>query len=81
MDKTNLVSRLIQILAEHTPILKKQIEEFSEDYSVQRNLLRGLMNMHNVKNALSSEYFSLQDELLQSELKDKTLTGSWYLYL
>lgn len=74
MDKTNLVSRLIQILAEHTPILKKQIEEFSEDYSVQRNLLRGLMNMHNVKNALSSEYFSLQDELLQSELKDKTLT-------
>lgn len=73
MDKTNLVSRLIELLAEHTPILKKQIEEFSEDYSVQRNLLRGLMNMHNVKNKLSSEYFSLQDELLQAELKEKNL--------
>lgn len=74
MDKSNLVSRLIEILADHTPILKKQIEEFSEDYSVQRNLLRGLMNMHNIKNALSPEYFKLQDELLQAELKEKTLT-------
>ena len=33
MDKSNLVSRLIEILADHTPILKKQIEEFRPYYN------------------------------------------------
>ncbi len=72
-DNTQLVSRLIEILVQYVPALRTQAESFSDDYFAQRALLRGLMNMHNVQNPLSDEYFKLQDTLLKNELAEKKL--------
>ncbi|MGN0915574.1 MAG: protein-ADP-ribose hydrolase [Succinivibrio sp.] len=74
-DKEQAVTRLIEILSAYVPKLSRQVEEFSKDYSSQRILLRGLMNMHSQKIPLSSEYYKLQDELLQYELKEKKLVS------
>ena len=73
MERGPLVSRLIEILVHFVPTLKNQAEAFSSDYNAQRTLLRGLMNMHSVKDQLPDEFFSLQDQLLSDELSDKKL--------
>ncbi|NLK85186.1 MAG: hypothetical protein GX278_04440 [Aeromonadales bacterium] len=74
MEKELIVEKLIAILAKDFKALSTQVNEFSKDYFAQRALLRGLMNMHNANTPLDAEYFSLQDELLQLELKEKRLT-------
>lgn len=78
-QKEQAVSRLIEILMEYIPNLKGQVEDFSKDYFAQRALLRGLMNMHSEKNHLPDEFFTLQDELLQQELSEKTITDVSFL--
>ena len=73
MEKEQLVERLVGILANNLRSVQNQVNDFAKDYFVQRALLRGLMNMHAVNKTLPEEYFKLQDELLQQELKEKKL--------
>jgi len=73
MEKEQLVERLVSILANNLRSVQNQVNDFAKDYFVQRALLRGLMNMHAVNKTLPEEYFKLQDELLQQELKEKKL--------
>ena len=73
IEKGPLVEKLIEILVQYVPSLKNQAQSFSDDYFAQRALLRGLMNMHRVQNKLPPEYFTMQDQLLQAELSEKSL--------
>lgn len=75
LEKDAIVKRLIEILVEFVPSIKEQALAFSHDYVAQRALLRGLMNMHKVRNELPDEYFAMQDALLQEELKEKKLVS------
>ncbi len=68
MDRLQLISKLISLLlSDVSGAISGQASKFEADEKTQRTLLRGLMNMHDVKKTLPDEFFKLQDELLSSE--------------
>ncbi|MBQ9275834.1 MAG: macro domain-containing protein [Succinivibrio sp.] len=67
MDKLATVQSLINMLLEGQPAVGSQATQFAADYDTQRQLLRGLMNMHDAHKELGQEFFRLQDELLSAE--------------
>jgi O-acetyl-ADP-ribose deacetylase (regulator of RNase III) len=71
MDRASAVSRLVEMLLDATPSLKNQAGQFGGSYEAQRLLLRGLMNMCQVRRRPPEEFFPLQDELLSAERDDR----------
>ena len=71
MDRASAVSTLIGMLLDATPSLKGQAGQFGGSYEAQRMLLRGLMNMCQVRRRPPEEFFPLQDQLLAAERDDR----------
>ena len=71
MEKELLAARLLQALMEEEPRLRGK--GLPSSYQEQRRLLRGLMNIRPPR-PISQEVLDLQDQLLQAELQEKTIT-------
>lgn len=71
MDRAAAVSKMIEMLLDATPSLKGQAGQFYGSYEAQRLLLRGLMNMCQVKRRPGDEFFTLQDGLLSAERDER----------
>ena len=70
MTRLEQVQTLIEILLNEMPEVKTKAESVPKDLTSQRQLLRALMNIRPPM-PLKSSFLTLQDQLLQTETKEK----------
>ena len=75
MNRTETVTKLINILLEEMPEYKSAAKDFGADYIFQRRLLRSLMNLR-PPIAANAEFLRMQDELLTAEAEEKGIVDA-----
>ena len=69
MNRTEQIRYLINVLLEENPQYKKHVVDFPKDIVIQRQLLRGLMNVRPPM-PLKPEFLEIQDILLSAEREE-----------
>ena len=67
MNKLEKVNQLISYLLEASPEYLPYCEQHPKNYTHQRVLLRGLMNIRNLEKRLTPAFYELQNDFLSME--------------
>lgn len=76
MTRLEKVKLLVQYLLEDSPEYITYCKNIPQDYTHQRALLRSLMNLRYSEKKLCPSFYTLQDELLMEEAREKGIVSS-----
>lgn len=76
MNKLEKINQLISYLLENSPEYLPYCEQHSENYTHQRALLRGLMNIWNPEKKLAPAFYELQNDFLSAESQEKGIVSA-----
>ena len=76
MNKLEKVNQLISYLLEASPKYFPYCEQHPKNYTHQRVLLRGLMNIRNPEKRLTPAFYELQNDFLFMENQEKSIISA-----
>ena len=76
MNKLEKVNQLISYLLEASPEYFPYCEQHPKNYTHQRVLLRGLMNIRNLEKRLTPAFYELQNDFLFMENQEKSIISA-----
>lgn len=76
MNKLEKVNQLISYLPETSPEYLPYCEQNPKNYTHQRVLLRGLMNIRNLEKRLTPAFYELQNDFLSMEDQEKSIISA-----
>lgn len=76
MNKLEKVNQLISYLLEASPEYLPYCEQHPKNYTHQRVLLRGLMNIRNLEKRLTPAFYELQNDFLSIENQEKGIISA-----
>lgn len=76
MNKLEKINQLISYLLDDSPEYLPNCEQHPENYTHQRALLRGLMNIWNPEKKLSPAFYELQNDFLSMESQEKGIVSA-----
>lgn len=76
MNKLEKVNQLISYLLEASPEYLPYCEQHPKNYTHQRVLLRGLMNIRNLEKRLTPAFYELQNDFLSMEDQEKGIISA-----
>ena len=76
MNKLEKVNQLISYLLEASPEYFPYCEQHPKNYTHQRVILRGLMNIRNLEKRLTPAFYELQNDYLSMENQEKSIISA-----
>lgn len=76
MNKLEKVNQLISYLLEASPEYFPYCEQHPKNYTHQRVILRGLMNIRNLEKRLTPAFYELQNDFLSMENQEKSIISA-----
>lgn len=76
MNKLEKINQLISYLLEASPEYLPYCEQHPKNYTHQRVLLRGLMNIRNLEKRLTPAFYELQNDFLFMENQEKSIISA-----